>query len=83
MCSFNFKAVSPLSLKSVLVLLTQILGPFGPPKERVNVDMFRKHRKCVLCILTHNHLTKINYCFPTVFYSVNEAEMGPLSFFCY
>ena len=31
MCSFNFKAVNPRSLKSVLVLLVlaQILGPFG------------------------------------------------------
>ena len=29
MCSFNFQAVNPRSLKSVLVLLAQILGPFG------------------------------------------------------
>ena len=29
MCSFNFKAVNPRSLKSVLVLLAQILGSFG------------------------------------------------------
>ena len=32
MCSFNFYAVNPMSLKSVLVLLAQILGPLGPPE---------------------------------------------------
>ena len=63
----------PRSLKSVLVLLAQILGPFGPPKKRVNFDMFKKHQKCVLCILTPNHLTIINYCCPTVLYSINKA----------
>ena len=31
--------VDARSLKSVLVLLPQILGPFGPPKKRVNFDM--------------------------------------------
>ena len=49
--------VEPRSLKSVLALLAQFFGPFGPTKGRV------------LCILTPNHLTKINYCCPTVFYS--------------
>ena len=29
MCTFNFQAVNPWSLKSVLVLLALILGPFG------------------------------------------------------
>ena len=29
------------SLKSVLVPPVQILGPFGPPKNRVNFDMFK------------------------------------------
>ena len=29
MCSFNFEAVNPRSLKSVLILLSQILGPLG------------------------------------------------------
>ena len=73
----------PRSLKSVLVLLPQILGPFGPPKKRVNFDMFQKHQKCVLYILTPNHFTKINFWCPTVFCSINKAELGPLSFFCY
>ena len=58
------------SLKAVLILLAQILGP---PRRRVNFDMFKKHQKCVLCILTPNHLTKINFCCPTVFYSINKA----------
>ena len=35
------------SLKSVLVLPAQILGPFGPPKKRVNIDMFKKDQKRV------------------------------------
>ena len=40
--SFNesqFGNTMPRSLKSVLVLPAQILGPFGPPKKRVNFDM--------------------------------------------
>ena len=45
-------------------------GLFGPPKKRVNFDMFKKHQKCVLCILSPNNLTKINYCCPTVFYQI-------------
>ena len=32
----------PRSLKSVLVLLAQILGLIGPPKKRVNFDLFNK-----------------------------------------
>ena len=71
------------SLKSVWVVLAQTLGPFGPPKKLVNFDMFQKHQKCVLCILTPNHLTKVNYCCPTVLNSTNKAEIGPLSFLCY
>ena len=65
-------------------------GLFGPPKKRVNFDMFKKHQKCVFSILTPNHLTRIHYCCPTVFYSINKAAslssgiyFGPLSFFCY
>ena len=54
-----------VALKSVLVLLLWILGPFGPPKKRVNFGMFQEHQKCELCIMTPNHLTKINYCCPT------------------
>ena len=65
------------------VLPAQIMGPFGPLKKLVNFDTFQKHQKCILCILTPNHLTKINYCCPTVFYSINKAEIGPLTFFCY
>ena len=61
------------SLKLALVFLAQILGPFDPPKMRVNFDMFKKYQKCVLCILTPNHLTIINYCCPTVFYSINKV----------
>ena len=41
-----------VALKSVLVLLLWILGPFGPPKKRVNFDIFKKHQLCVFCILT-------------------------------
>ena len=37
----------PPSLISVLVLLPQILGPFGPPKKRVNFYMLRKDQKYV------------------------------------
>ena len=50
---------------------------FCPPKKRVNFDMFQKHPKCILCILTPNHLTKLNYCCPTVFYSISKAEISP------
>ena len=74
--SFNesqFGNTMPRSLKSVLVLPSQILGPFGPPKKRVNFNMFQKHQKCVFCVLTPNHL--INYRCPTVFYSINKAEI--------
>ena len=49
---YRTQILSSRSLKSVLVLLAQILGPFGPPKKRVNFD----NQKCVLCILTTNHL---------------------------
>ena len=59
------------------------LGPFGPLKKCVNFEMFKKHQKCVLCILSLNNLTKINYCCPTVLNSINKAEIGPLSFTCF
>ena len=42
------RSSSPRTLKSVLVLPAQILGPFGPPKNRVNFDMFQKHKKSAL-----------------------------------
>ena len=35
----------PRSLKSVLVLLAQILGPFGPPKKHINFDLVGKTSK--------------------------------------
>ena len=37
------------SLKSGLVLPTQIFGLFGPPKKRVNFDKFNQRQKCILC----------------------------------
>ena len=40
-----FRLFNARSLKSVLVLLAQILGPFGPLKKRVNFDMFKKTSK--------------------------------------
>ena len=39
----------PQSTKSNLVPRTQILGPFGPPKKRVNFDICNKQRKWVFC----------------------------------
>ena len=39
------------SLKSGLVLPTQIFGLFGPPKKRVNFDKFNQRQKCVFCVL--------------------------------
>ena len=36
------------SLKSVLVLPSQIFGLFGPPKKRVNFDKFNQRHKCVI-----------------------------------
>ena len=36
------------SLKSVLVLLPQIFGPFGPPKKRVNFNKINQRHKCVI-----------------------------------
>ena len=50
----------------VLVFQAQILGPFSPPKKRVNFNMFHKHQKCLLCIFTP-------ICCPSVFYSENKA----------
>ena len=38
---------TPRSLKSGLVLPTQIFGLFGPPKKRVNFDKFNQRQKCV------------------------------------
>ena len=56
---------------------------FGPPStdfgsiwSSQKARKFRhvqKYQKCVLCILTPDHLTIINYCCPTVFYSINKA----------
>ena len=39
----------PQSSKSNLVPRTQILGPFGSPKKRVNFDICNKRRKWVFC----------------------------------
>ena len=49
---------SPRSLKSGLVLPTQILGLFGPPKKRVNFDKFNQQQKCVFCVLTALYVSK-------------------------
>ena len=75
---FEVQTAVSRSLQLVLVLPAQILGLLGP-----NFYMFQKHQKCVLYILTPNHFTKINFWCPTVFCSINKAELGPLSFFCY
>ena len=48
----SYESFVPRFLKSVLVLLPQILGSFGSPKKHVNFDIFKKHEKCVVCILT-------------------------------
>jgi len=45
--------------------------------------MFQKHPKCIFCILTPNHLTERNFLCLTVLDSINKADIGPLSFFCY
>ena len=50
-----------VALKSVLVLLLWILGPFGPPKKRVNFDIFKKTSKVRILYfdpqsLNHNKL---------------------------
>ena len=46
------------SLKSGLVLPTQIFGLFGPPKKRVNFDKFNQRQKCVFCVLTALYISK-------------------------
>ena len=46
------------SLKSGLVLPTQIFGLFGPPKKRVNFDKFNQRQKCVFCVLTALYVSK-------------------------
>ena len=59
--SFNesqYGNTMPRSLKSVLVLPAQILGPFGPPKKRVNFDKFNQGQKCVFCVLTALYVSK-------------------------
>ena len=58
------------SLKSVLVFRPQILGPFGPPKKR----HVQRTKKCVLCVLTPQFITKIYYCCSFhVFYSIKRT----------
>ena len=41
-------AFPPRSLKSGLVLPTQIFGLFGPPKKRVNFNKINQRHKCVI-----------------------------------
>ena len=57
------------SLKSGLVLPTQIFGLFGPPKKRVNFDKFNQRQKCIFCVLTVLYVRiKINdSCFSVCF----------------
>ena len=46
------------SLKSGLVLPTQIFGLFGPPKKRVNYDKSNQRQKCIFCVLTALYISK-------------------------
>ena len=50
-CNEPFLWSGARSLKSGLVLPTQIFGLFGPPKKRVNFDRFNQRQKCVFCVL--------------------------------
>ena len=51
----------PRSLKSVLVLLPQILGPFGPPNKRVYFDIFKKNSKVRSGGLAHQARHTLKY----------------------
>ena len=51
----------PRSLKSVLVLLLQILGPFGPPNKRVYFDIFKKNSKVRSGGLAHRARHTLKY----------------------
>ena len=52
------------SLKLNLVPRTQVLGQFGPPKKRVNLDICNRRHKWVYCVLTVSHLVFQNkFCF--------------------
>ena len=46
------------SLKSGLVLPTQIFGLFGPPKKCINFDKLNQRQKCVFCVLTALNVSK-------------------------
>ena len=63
------------SLKSVLVLPPQILlGPFGPPKKRVNFNKFNQRHKCVIFL---SPFCLLNIFCPSSFLS--SQHFGPLS----
>ena len=49
-----FTCSQTLSLKSVLVLLLKILGPFGPPKKRVNfvMSIFLSEAELLICSMS-------------------------------
>ena len=52
------RSCKPQSLKSVLGYRPQTLGPFGPPKKRINFDISNEEQKLEFCALIPNHIPK-------------------------
>ena len=52
------RSCEPQSLESVLGYQSQILGPYGPPQNRMNFNIFNEQQKLLFCVLTPNHTPK-------------------------